>query len=232
MAALSVVSAAQAALAGRDINGVAVAGSDASAVFLYDTLLDITWLRNADVNGRMTWNNAKSWAAGLTVGSYSGWRLPTVEPVNGSFFNSVFSNNGTTDAGFAVTGTGWGTASEMGHLFYVTLGNKGFCTPNAASPQICAEQPGWDLVNTGDFQNLQPFRYWSGTQVPNLPWAWAMDYNTGRQSEADWFLAFEFLHAMAVHPGDVLTPVPEPQTLALMLMGMSLLAVASRKRPV
>ena len=40
---------AQASWLGRDINGLAVAGSDASAKFLYDTDRSITWLRNATV---------------------------------------------------------------------------------------------------------------------------------------------------------------------------------------
>lgn len=40
--ATMVATPAHAALVGRDINGNAVAGYDASAVFLYDTDLDIT----------------------------------------------------------------------------------------------------------------------------------------------------------------------------------------------
>lgn len=42
---------AQATLLGRDINGHAVAGSNESAVFLYDTDLNITWLRDANASG-------------------------------------------------------------------------------------------------------------------------------------------------------------------------------------
>ena len=38
--------------------------------------------------------------------------------------------------------------------------------------------------------------------------------------------------AMAVHPGDVGMPmVPEPQSLALMLAGLTLLALVVRRRP-
>ena len=66
------VASAQAALLGRDINGLAVAGSDASSVFLYDTDLNITWLRNANVDSLMTLGQANDWATGYSLGAYSG----------------------------------------------------------------------------------------------------------------------------------------------------------------
>ena len=119
---------AQAALVGRDINGLAVAGSSAGAVFLYDTDLNITWLRNANAgagstfddgdsnaDGRMTWANANDWATRLTVGSYTGWRLPTM--VDTGARGCDFSYSGGTECGFNVqTAT-----SEMAHLYYVSL---------------------------------------------------------------------------------------------------------------
>ena len=71
-------------LLGRDINGNAVIQRDSnglldsSAVFLYDDVLNITWLRSASANGRMNWWTANTWATNLTVGNYTGWRLPTM----------------------------------------------------------------------------------------------------------------------------------------------------------
>ena len=38
------------------------------------------------------------------------------------------------------------------------------------------------------------------------------------------------LYAVAVHPGDV-AAIPEPQTYAMMLLGISALMVAVRRRP-
>jgi hypothetical protein len=38
----------EATLLGRDIDGKAVAANSNSAVFLYDTVLDITWLRDGN----------------------------------------------------------------------------------------------------------------------------------------------------------------------------------------
>ena len=59
--AIGLSGAAQAALQGRDLNG-----SAASFEAYYDTVLDITWLADAnyaqtsgyDADGRMTWSNA------------------------------------------------------------------------------------------------------------------------------------------------------------------------------
>ena len=57
---------------------------------IYDTTLNITWLRNAnyakssgyDSDGLMTFNQASSWAASLIYGGIGGWRLPTFDPAN------------------------------------------------------------------------------------------------------------------------------------------------------
>ena len=229
-ALLCVSGGAQAALVGRDINGNAVAGSDGSAVFLYDNVLNVTWLRNANANGAMNWTQANTWAANLVVGTYDDWRLPTLTPVNGTAFNYNFTNNGTSDYGYAATGTGWGTASEMGHLFYVTLGNKGYFTPGAGGSSGFAEQPGWGLTNTGDFQNLQSGVYWSGLEyAPDTIYAWYFDTIGGDQSYGG---KIQSLHALAVRPGDVLAPaaVPIPAALPLLLSGLAALGVAGRRR--
>ena len=55
-------------LLGRDINGDAVAASGSSAVFLYDTTLDVTWLRDANVKGLLDWKAANTWVDALAVG--------------------------------------------------------------------------------------------------------------------------------------------------------------------
>ncbi len=102
LAALMCVSGgAQASLVGRDINGNAVAGGDASSVFLYDTMLNVTWLRDANANGSMNWTQANTWAANLVVGAYDDWRLPTMI----STPNTTFSYAGGTDYGFNVRTT-------------------------------------------------------------------------------------------------------------------------------
>jgi hypothetical protein len=217
-------------LLGRDINGNAVAGSDASAVFFYDTVLKVTWLRDANVNGLMNWQDAKEWSANLVVGAYDDWRLPTLTPVNGTTFNHNFTNNGASDYGTAATGVGWGTASEMGHLFYVTLGNKGYWTPGAggSSGTDLTVQPGYGLKNTGDFQDLQANAYWSGlaTSLPCCAWRFIPEFgfqDFGDGEAQSWL-------ALAVRPGDVIAAVPEPETYALMLAGLALVGAAAKRK--
>ena len=103
VAALVQAGSALAVLELRDINGNATAIT-ANAEFAYDTVLDATWYLTANNTG-LTWDDAKSWAAGLTVGTFSGWSLPAADPACG------FSNNCTN--------------SQMGELYYTALGNPG-----------------------------------------------------------------------------------------------------------
>ncbi len=64
-------------------------GSSHAALFdrtgglIYDDVLDITWLADAnfaktsmyDPDGLMNWANANTWAANLNYGGYNNWRL-------------------------------------------------------------------------------------------------------------------------------------------------------------
>ena len=63
-------SPAQSALLGRDISGQAIAANDDSAYFLYDTDLNITWLRDANRNGLKSWATANAWASDLSLGGF------------------------------------------------------------------------------------------------------------------------------------------------------------------
>lgn len=86
---------------------------------VYDTDLDITWLADANAgagsifddgasttDGLMTWANANAWAASLTVGGLTDWRLPT-----------ALNSDGTGPC----TGLNC-TESEVGHLAHNELG--------------------------------------------------------------------------------------------------------------
>jgi hypothetical protein len=211
-----------------------------SGVFLayYDTVLDITWAANANINGRVLWEDQLAWAADLTLGGVSGWRLPTVTPVDGNTFDTAFSNNGTTDWGYAPTTTdgtdgGWRNfsntpVSEMGHMFYVTLGNRGFCTPDDADPSFCIEQPDHGLSNTGPFSDIQPIFYWSISEFDSSK-AWTFGFSTGGQDN-DGKNNSGF--AWAVRTGDVpATVVPVPAAIWLFGSGLlGLIGIARRKK--
>jgi hypothetical protein len=186
VALLLLAGVAQAALQDRDLNGDKV--TDA----FYDTDLNITWLRNANVNGLMYRDAAVSWAEDFSFAGYTDWRLPASDTCSG--YNCI--------------------GSEMGHLWYIELGNSAGA-----------------VTNLGDFQNVVLHDdQWSGLACGNTPgtgWLFGIG-SDGLQSCGGSSQPFS---AMAVHPGDVGVPVPEPETYALMLAGLAALAVVRRQRP-
>ena len=101
VAALAQAGSALAALELRDINGNATAIA-ADAEFAFDTVLDATWYLRANNTG-LSWDAARSWASGLTLGTFSGWSLPAADPACGFNYNC--------------------TISQMGELYYTALGN-------------------------------------------------------------------------------------------------------------
>ena len=103
VAALLPAGSALAALELRDINGNATANSVA-AEFAYDTVLKATWYLTGNNSG-LIWDDAKAWASGLTVGTFSGWSLPSADE---------------TCSGYNCTN------SQMGELYYTALDNAAF----------------------------------------------------------------------------------------------------------
>ena len=192
---------------GTDINGNRL---------IYDSGLNITWYDYT--NNIDTWQNQLAWADTLEVtqsgNTYSDWRLPTT--VDGP---RVLGYNGTTTAGYNIT------SSEMGHLFYTELGNKGYYATDGTNPQ-----PGWGLTNTGDFQHLTTEdSYWSGTEnkYSSFLRAWVFDFSGGNQ----WTYVADnvvptYTYALAVRSGDVAQqPIaPEPISSVLFITGGTLLA--------
>ena len=244
------------------ISGLMFAASETGATLInrgggliYDDVLNITWLQDANYSqttgfsaeGLMTWDNAMVWATDLSYFdtvrdvTWSDWRLPTMSPVDGSnVFNTTFSNNAVTDAGTADS-AGWvdgfgNPTSEMGHLYYVSLGNLGACIPNGSGTSFGCDPSGFTTPsNTGPFSNLQiRTRYWTGVEVaPNS--AWDFDFGGGvqntRSNSKD-----GSLFAWAVRDGNVFdsdpdpTPIPEPSTLALFATGLAGLGFVSWRR--
>jgi hypothetical protein len=156
---------------------------DNTGGLIYDTDLNITWYdytKSAD-----TWSNQKDWAAGLAVGGVTGWRLPST--IDGP---SVWGINGATTAGYNIT------TSELGHLYYVELGNKGFADVNGNYPQS-----GYGLANKGPLTNLSPSDYWSGTAYSSSSGdAWYFLLQYGAQIND---LQSSTKLALAVHSGNI-----------------------------
>jgi hypothetical protein len=231
--------AAQAALLGRDLDG-----NFSTFEAYYDTVLDITWLGDANAalgssydtadgvaDGRMRWQNAMNWAANLSftdgVHVFDNWRLPTVEPINGVSFTYSSSTDGSTDVGYNITSP----QSELAYMFYVNLGNSGYYTPAGAVSGCYVSGIDTCLDSVGPFSNLQlnPYRYWFSTEyAPRLGGysAWAFTTDEGYQGGFDKAGLFR---AWAVSPGDV-AAIPEAETYALMLAGLGLIGWRARQR--
>jgi hypothetical protein len=208
----------------RDVNG------DGTVDAFYDTVLDLSWLANGNVAGPMEWADAMQWAATLELHGITGWRLPTMIDTGAPGCDLSFA--GGTDCGYnvqTISQDGQTVFSELAHLYYESLGNKGYCAPGA---NYCGPgQPGWGLTNTGAFGHLQSWFYWIGlVQGPaEYQEAWYFDTEYGYQSG---FGQGNLFYAIAVRPGDVAAAVPEPQTAALLLMGMAGVMVAARQQAV
>lgn len=238
VAVLGLSGTAHADLQGRDLNG-----NLATFEAYYDTDLNITWLADANyaqtsgysVDGLMAWSEANAWAANLSftdgVHIYDNWRLPTVAPINGTSFNYATSYNGSTDVGYNISEQGTAFAgsigSEMAHLFYSTLDNKGYCP--VSTNCFPSPQAGSGLTNTGPFTNLLAGSYQSGTEyAPDTSRAWVFNFNSG--SQYHWSKGGLFL-SLVVSPGDVgIAAVPEADTWAMLLAGLGLVGVATRRR--
>lgn len=177
----------------------------------YDTTLDVTWL---DMAGQpRTWDAASAWVNSLNLGGVTGWRLPTMAaPLPGA----QCSNNGT-HCGYNVATS----SSEIASLFFDTLGNKSFVNTSGAT------QAGFGLSNTGGLRGLQSGIHWLSEYTPNPNLAWFFDTRNGYQYVAN---KNEQFYALAVHSGNVMAPVPEPETYALLLAGLAVVGTLTRRR--
>ena len=159
----------------------------------------------------MNWTTANAWAAGLNpYGSgITGWRLPNTIPIDGTTANdATIAYNGSEDQGYNVSAPGTlyagSTASEMAHLFFNTLGDKGYCDPSTSTDSTCSgPQTGWGLTNTGPFINVMSV-YWSATEyAPDAGSAWVFGFGGGGQvagGKAGGGIAWAVTRAMLARP--------------------------------
>ena len=181
----------------------------------------VVWLDYS--NYKTYWADQVAWAASLgndltinldgytVIWDDDTWRLPTT--VDGEY---VYGTDGTTTGGFNIT------TSEMGHLYYVALGNPGIYDTSGD------KNTEYGLIETGDFENLVMKSYWSGTECEytNLSgghaWTFYMkngnQVNIGTSSKA---------YGLALRGGQI-SAVPVPG--AVWLLGSGLLGLAGIRR--
>lgn len=243
---------AEAVLLGRDLDGTA-----ATFEAYYDDVLDVTWLRDAnlarsqtfgvagiDAEGGMSFPVAQAWIAAMNAAGYLGyddWRLPGVGPIDGADFEYVNRADGTTDVGYGISAPGTAyagsTQSELPHLFYNTLGNQGAFSGPLYEATGCYVGPIWCLTNQGPFAfgNLNVpggGYYWTGTPVtdplfPGRVHTFGADSGFQGIDPSD----LSNLWAWPVRDGDVL-PAPEPASVLLLAAGLAGLAVGGRRSAV
>lgn len=213
---------------------------DRGGGMIYDTTRNLTWL--ADMNyaftsgyaaanaggtgsnqilaeGRMGWDAAVAWADNLVYGGHSDWRLPTLNPADTTCSDNFNPGGGFPNQYFGTNCTG----GELSGLFVTDLGynNNG---PGLINSDDTAKQ----IANLALFGNVKSLAYWSGTEYLLAPdAAWLFETGFGNQGTND---KVSMVYAVAVRPGDVTAPVPEPQTLALALLALGATVVARRRR--
>ena len=189
---------------------------DRGSGLIYDDDLDVTWLQDVnygqtsgyddilygyDTQGGMLWEDAITWANGLEYYdsirgiTWGDWRLP-----------SAYNQDGSGPD------TGPSPGSELGHLYFIELGNS----------------EATHLTNTGPFLNLQkhvvvlgiskPIQFWTGDEhwIPVLAYSYC--FKVGGQGMSH--IADDFIFAWAVRDGDV-EVIPTPSAVLLATLGFA-----------
>ncbi|MDC8771793.1 PEP-CTERM sorting domain-containing protein [Roseateles albus] len=214
------------------------AGSAHAALFdrgngmVYDNTRNITWLADmnyaktsgASSDGLMTWEAATKWAGTLSYGGYSGWRLPTLKSPDASCSGS--SSTFGYSYGYNCTG------GELSGLFVAELGIKrgeSVLNPTGDTDEQKANLKLFKNVPPL-FTNFKPVIYWSGLIFcPDCAFPGAFDFSAESGAQNLVSIAAS-RYVVVVRDGDVTSAVPEPETYALMLAGLGLVAGIARRR--
>lgn len=180
---------------------------------VYDSDLDITWFDYSVYPAIENWNDVLAWVEHLVVTDalsgkiYDNWRLP----------RAVDGPHTPEFVGYNVT------SSEMGHLYYVELGNIG------RKDILGNDQLGYGLKNTGPFDDLvEGWNYLTGTdftQYPFLEGVFNFNFEDGHQGLSTKTYGG---HVIVVQDGGASVPIPG--AIWLLESGLAGLVVTRLKR--
>ncbi len=197
---------------------------------IYDDVLDVTWLQDANLAATRNFgvygirsdgsfsrcDIGMEWVDAMNAAGYKGftdWQLPMVSPIDGNQINTTLSYDGSTDTAFNISAPGsafpGSQASDLAHLHYQSLSNQGWYDVNGnRNDQGCPDDANGCLRNTGPFINLQPGVYIFADNCPPVipvptPYL-AFDFRSGQQGWEGTFLQpVQQFRALPYHPGDV-----------------------------
>ncbi len=198
-------------------------GSDYNLIYEDDSIDGgLVWLDYTNAGGK--WQNQVAWASGLNspstltynlnynVSWEGDWRLP------GSDESQCNLSGGHSHEGPDASGYHdylWGgnmVNSEMGHLFYKSLGNLCYYATDGTP-----SQPGYGLQNTADFIELKSGGYWAGTDFSlDQINAWDFGFSGGGH---DYSAYSDTQYALAVRSATV-SAVPLPSAIWLLGSGL------------
>jgi hypothetical protein len=165
---------------------------------VFDDVRNLTWYETTLFDSTHYWDAG---AVGPPAISAAAW----VHSLNvGGYTDwrlpSAFNHDGTGPS------AGNSTDNELGYLFYTELGN-------GTNPA---------MTNTGPFQYLGRYTYWTGTPVSGwLFYAWAYDFYNNSLYQAGYTTSLAFPVMAVRNGGPGPTPTPEPITLILLGLGLA-----------